>query len=87
MREMQQDLSLEKGGRQMLNSQVLYPARTQAIFATCPGCKQRIRLRGRVFWGRKVSCPNCDTQLTVVDTAPVQLCLAYEEWDVDDLDG
>lgn len=70
----------------MLNSQVLYPAQTQTAFATCPDCKQSIRVRGRVFWGRRVTCPNCDTQLAVVETAPVQLGLAYEEWDVDDLD-
>ena len=71
----------------MLSSQAIYPVQTQTIFATCPGCKQEIRLRGKVFWGRTVTCPNCDTQLAVVETAPVRLGLAYEEWDVDELDG
>jgi uncharacterized paraquat-inducible protein A len=70
----------------MLNSQALYPAQTETISATCPDCGQSILLTGRAFWGRKVTCPNCDTQLTVGRTAPVQLCLAYEEWDVDELD-
>ena len=70
----------------MLSSPVLYPAQTQTTLATCPECKQRIRLRGKVFWGRKVACPNCETQLAVIETAPVQFGWAYEEWDVDDDD-
>jgi hypothetical protein len=70
----------------MLNSQVRYPVRTQTTLATCPDCKQRIRLTGRVFWGRKVTCPNCDRQLAVAETTPVQFGWAYEEWDVDEDD-
>jgi len=61
----------------MLNSQVLYPVRTQTTFATCPDCKQRIRLSGKVFWGKKVTCPICDMQLAVIETAPVEFGWAY----------
>ena len=70
----------------MLNGQVLYPAQTKTTSATCPDCKQSIRLRGKVFWGKKVTCPNCDAQLTVVEANPIQLGWAYEEWDVDEDD-
>ena len=80
------DQATEKGGRQMLNSQVVYPTQAKATFAACPGCGQRIRLAGKVSWGRKLTCPNCDAWLTVIDTTPIRLCWAYEEWDVDEDD-
>ena len=59
---------------------------TQTALATCPDCKQRIRLRGDIFVGRKVTCLNCDTQLVVYELTPVKLDRGYEEWDIDDDD-
>ena len=65
---------------------MFYQVQTQTTFAACPDCGQRIRLTGKIFVGRKVTCSNCDTQLAVVETTPVELGWAYEEWDVDEDD-
>ena len=59
---------------------------TQTILATCADCGQAIRLESEILLGRQVTCPNCDAQLQVIETAPVKLDWVYEEWDIDDDD-
>ena len=56
---------------------------TQTTLATCPDCGQRVRLTGEIFVGRKVTCPKCDEQLIVIETTPVKLDWALEEWGID----
>ena len=65
---------------------MLSQVQTQAIVATCPACEQRIRLAGKVFLSRQVTCPNCKTQFTVIETAPIKLDWVFEEWDVNEDD-
>lgn len=44
----------------------------------CPECDARVRLKSpRV--GQKVTCHNCDTELEIVDTSPLELDWAFEE--------
>ena len=53
------------------------------VRATCPDCGDKIALRGEIRMGKKVVCPNCDAELEVVETEPVELDWAYD----DDLDS
>ena len=43
-------------------------------------------MTGEIFVGRKATCPNCDTQLIVIETTPAKLDWVWEEWDVDEDD-
>jgi lysine biosynthesis protein LysW len=52
---------------------------SQAVFARCPDCGEKIALRGEVYLGRKVICPDCDAELEVVETSPLQLDWLYED--------
>ena len=65
---------------------MLKRVQTQTTLATCPDCGRGIRLKGEISVGRKATCPNCDTQLAVIETAPVKLDWVWEEWDVDEDD-
>jgi lysine biosynthesis protein LysW len=47
--------------------------------ARCPDCGEKISLRGEVHLGRKIICPDCDAELEVVETSPLQLDWAYED--------
>ena len=57
----------------------------QIVKATCPDCGDKIALRSTVRMGQKVVCPNCDAELEVVETEPVELDWAYDD-DFDDDD-
>ena len=52
-------------------------ARTTLV--RCPDCNERIRIGGTIRLGRKVTCPNCEAELEIVETGPVEL-----DWVADD---
>jgi alpha-aminoadipate carrier protein LysW len=57
----------------------------QATTATCPDCGEKVTLRGEIRLGQEVICPNCDAELEVVETDPVELDWAYDdEYDEDE---
>jgi lysine biosynthesis protein LysW len=47
--------------------------------ARCPDCGIKIALQGEVYLGRKIVCPDCDAELEVIETSPVQLDWVYED--------
>jgi len=57
--------------------------KAQAVSATCPDCGKAVRLKSPVRLGQEITCPNCDAELEVIETDPVELDWIYEE-DVDD---
>ena len=60
------------------------PKVTRTTTAECPDCGERIALQLPVERGQLVSCPNCEAELEVVETSPVELDWVYEEWDDED---
>lgn len=54
------------------------------VTAVCPDCGEDIELKGKVTLGRKVTCPNCDAELEVVETSPIELDWAEDEYDYED---
>ena len=54
---------------------------TGTTTAECPDCGEKITLRDPVELGQLVTCPNCEAELEVVETNPVELDWVYEEWD------
>lgn len=54
-------------------------APSQAPSARCPDCGEKIALPGEVYLGRKVICPDCEAELEVVETSPLQLDWLYED--------
>lgn len=58
----------------------------QSVFATCPDCGQKIRMQGAIRMGQEVVCPNCDAELEVIETDPVELDWIYDEYDGEDED-
>jgi alpha-aminoadipate carrier protein LysW len=57
----------------------------QIVTAQCPDCGNNIPLKGALRIGQQVVCPECDAELEVVDTDPVELDWAYDD-DFDDQD-
>jgi len=55
--------------------------KNDAPTAVCPDCGEKITLRGSVHIGREVICPNCDAELEVVETDPLQLDWISEEYE------
>ncbi len=55
--------------------------KTNAAVAVCPDCGEKITLRGTIRLGREVICPNCDAELEVVETEPLELDWIYDEED------
>ena len=53
--------------------------KTRVSIARCPDCGEKIRMEGAIQIGRQVFCPECDSELEVVDTQPVTLDWAYED--------
>jgi hypothetical protein len=49
----------------------------------CPDCGEKFELRGPFRLGRRVTCPNCEADLEIVETVPVELDWYYED-DTDD---
>lgn len=63
------------------------PKTTQTTKATCPDCGEKIAIRGTIRIGQEVICPNCDAELEIVETEPVELDWAYEDdWDDEEED-
>ena len=52
---------------------------TQTETADCPDCGEKIALQGPIRIGRRVTCPNCEADLEIVETVPVELDWYYEE--------
>lgn len=51
----------------------------QAVTAQCPDCGNKISLRGPFRIGQQVVCPECDAELEIVETDPVELDWVYED--------
>ena len=47
----------------------------------CPDCGDRLYFTGKVGLFQRVVCPNCGAELEVVQTEPVELEWAYEDYD------
>ena len=58
----------------------------QTETAECPDCGAKIAFRGVVRMDQRVTCPNCEADLEVVETVPVELDWHYEEMSEDDED-
>ena len=54
-------------------------ATKRVVTATCPDCGEKITLRGAVRIGQDVICPNCEAELEVIETDPVELDWAYDD--------
>lgn len=53
--------------------------KTRVIRASCPDCGEGIQLQGLARIGQKVICPNCDAELEVIETDPVELDWVYDD--------
>ncbi|MBN1933306.1 MAG: hypothetical protein JW934_01510 [Anaerolineae bacterium] len=51
--------------------------------ALCPDCGEKIPLSVPIHLGTQVTCPNCEAELEVVETEPVELDWIYEDDDYD----
>jgi alpha-aminoadipate carrier protein LysW len=49
----------------------------------CPECGETITVSGEILVGWLLDCPNCDTELEIVKTAPLKLDFFYGD-DEDD---
>lgn len=47
--------------------------------ALCPDCGERVPLATPVRLGMRVTCPNCEAELEVVETEPIELDWVYED--------
>ena len=54
---------------------------TRTTTAECPDCGERITLKLPVRRGHLINCPNCEAELEVIETEPVELDWVYEESD------
>ena len=48
--------------------------------ATCPDCGETLTVSGEILVGWLVDCPNCDAELEIVRTAPLE----FDFFDGDD---
>ncbi len=51
--------------------------------AVCPDCGEKIPLSPPIRLGAQVTCPNCEAELEIVETDPVELDWVYEDDDYD----
>lgn len=58
--------------------------RAKIPIAHCPDCRERIRLGGRLYIGKTITCSNCDAELEIIETDPLELDWAYDGEDEDD---
>ena len=54
--------------------------------AVCSDCGEKVPLKGKIVVGRLVMCPNCEAELEVVETIPVELDFVYEDEEDEDDD-
>jgi lysine biosynthesis protein LysW len=54
--------------------------------AECPDCGEKVPVKTPVELGQRVVCPNCQADLEVVETVPVELDWYYEEEPLDEDD-
>jgi alpha-aminoadipate carrier protein LysW len=59
-------------------------SQVKAAKAVCPDCGETVTLRGSVRLGKEVVCPHCDAELEVVETDPLELDWAYDDYDDDE---
>jgi lysine biosynthesis protein LysW len=59
---------------------------SKRAIADCPDCGEKITIRGPVVLGRQIVCPHCDAELEIVETDPIELDWAYEEYDEEEED-
>jgi lysine biosynthesis protein LysW len=53
--------------------------------AYCPDCDEKIVLNPKPQIGKRFKCSNCDAELEVIGTDPLELDWAYDwDWDDDD---
>jgi lysine biosynthesis protein LysW len=52
--------------------------------AICPDCGQTITVSGQIMVGWLVDCPNCDAELEIVETVPLELDFFYGDDESDD---
>ena len=52
--------------------------------AECPDCGEKVLVKVPVGLGQRVICPNCQAELEVVETVPLELDWYDEEEPVDD---
>jgi lysine biosynthesis protein LysW len=55
-------------------------ARRRTAIATCPDCGEKINLMGVVQIGTRVFCSNCEANLEVIATLPVELEWVNEDF-------
>jgi len=53
-------------------------------YAVCPGCDENVYVSGTPRKGQKVYCNECESDLVVVDTDPLELDWPYEDEDDED---
>ena len=58
--------------------------KAKVVRADCPDCGARITVPSPVRIGQQVLCPNCDAELEVIDTNPVELDWVYEDEENDE---
>ena len=58
--------------------------KARVVRADCPDCGARIAVQSPVRVGQQVRCPNCDAELEVIDTNPVELDWVYEDEESDE---
>jgi alpha-aminoadipate carrier protein LysW len=58
----------------------------KSVAVDCPDCGEKITLRGPISVGQRVTCPECDADLEVIGTDPVELDWVYEDSDYEDED-
>ena len=54
------------------------------VSVECPDCGEAFQIRGDVRLGRRLTCPNCDAELEIIETDPVEVDWYYEESDDDE---
>ena len=47
--------------------------------AECPDCGEKVPVRLPIEMGQRVVCPNCQADLEVVETVPLELDWFYED--------
>ena len=75
-----------QNSREQKGAETVSETKTRVIRASCPDCGERIQLKGTVQVGLQVTCPNCDAELEVIETDPVELDWVYDGDGYDDED-